>query len=181
MADLCRRKEVHLYFRSPEKSITRVGIAPLLQKRDAQHLFDEMPITAPGCSLVEVGGVLHEFSVGDDSHPESREIYMMLDEIMKRLKLRGFVGNTSEVLLELDEEGKELALSFHSEKLALAFCFLKTSPGSPIRIVKNLRICRDCHDAMKMIFKEFDREIVIRDCSRFHHFRQGLCSCKDYW
>ncbi|VVA39456.1 PREDICTED: pentatricopeptide, partial [Prunus dulcis] len=110
-----------------------------------------MPITAPGCSLVEVGGVLHEFSVGDDSHPESREIYMMLDEIMKRLKLRGFVGNTSE-----------------------------TSPGSPIRIVKNLRICRDCHDAMKMISKEFDREIVIRDCNRFHHFRQGLCSCKDY-
>ncbi|VVA16678.1 PREDICTED: pentatricopeptide [Prunus dulcis] len=104
----------------------------------------------------------------------------MLDEIMKRLKLRGFVGNTSEVLLELDEEGKELALSFHSEKLALAFYFLKTSPGSPIRIVKNLRICRDCHDAMKMISKEFDREIVIRDCNRFHHFRQGLCSCKDY-
>ncbi|CAL2281268.1 unnamed protein product [Prunus armeniaca] len=147
-----------------------------------RDLMEEREIKkVPGCSLVEVGGVLHEFFVGDDSHPESREIYMMLDEIMKRLKLRGFVGNTSEVLLELDEEGKELALSFHSEKLALAFCFLKTSPGTPIRIVKNLRICRDCHDAMKMISKEFDREIVIRDCNRFHHFRQGLCSCKDYW
>ncbi|KAK9945688.1 hypothetical protein M0R45_011187 [Rubus argutus] len=150
--------------------------------RRVRDLMEERGIKkVPGCSLVEVGGVLHEFFVGDDSHPETREIYMMLDEIMKRLKMKGFVGNTSEALLQLDEEGKELALSFHSEKLALAFCFLKTSPGTPIRIVKNLRICCDCHDAMKMISKEFDREIVVRDCNRFHHFREGLCSCKDYW
>lgn len=135
----------------------------------------------PGCSLVEMGGVLHEFFVGDDSLPESREIYMMLDEIMKRLKLEGYVGNTKEVLLDLDEEGKELALSLHSEKIAIAFCFLKTSPGTPIRIIKNLRICLDCHVAIKMISKVFAREIVIRDCNRFHHFREGACSCKDYW
>ncbi|KAM1207683.1 hypothetical protein COP2_008494 [Malus domestica] len=126
----------------------------------------------PGCSLVEVGGVLHEFFACDDSHPETREIYMMLDEIMNRLRMKGFVGNTSEALLELDEEGKELALAYHSEKLAIAFCFLKTSPGTPIRIVKNLRICRDCHDAMKMISEEFGREIVIRDCNRGEESRE---------
>ena len=45
----------------------------------------------PGCSLVEMGGILHEFFVGDDSHPESREIYIMLDEIIKRLKMEGYV------------------------------------------------------------------------------------------
>lgn len=135
----------------------------------------------PGCSLVELGGVVHEFFVGDNSHPETREIFMMLDEIMKRLKMKGYVGNTREVLLDLDEEGKELALSLHSEKLAIAFCFLKTSPGTPIRIIKNLRICGDCHDSIKMISSEFDREIVVRDCNRFHHFRQGFCSCRDYW
>lgn len=135
----------------------------------------------PGCSLVEVGGVLHEFFVGDDSHPDTKDIYKMLDEIMNRLKMEGYVGNTKEVLLDLDEEGKELALSLHSEKLAVAFCFLKTSPGTPIRIVKNLRICIDCHDAIKMISRVFSREIVVRDCSRFHHFRNGVCSCNDYW
>ncbi|KAL5561450.1 hypothetical protein UlMin_031197 [Ulmus minor] len=135
----------------------------------------------PGCSLVELGGVLHEFFAGDDSHPETREIYMMLDEIMRRLKMQGFVGNTKEVLLDLDEEGKELALTLHSEKLAIAFCFLKTSPGTPIRVIKNLRICGDCHEALKMISKEFEREIVVRDCSRFHRFRNGICSCRDYW
>ncbi|KAK7851978.1 pentatricopeptide repeat-containing protein At3g62890-like [Quercus suber] len=152
---------------------------------DVRHVRDLMEARGikkvPGCSLVEVGGVLHEFFVGDDSHPETKEIYKMLDEIMKRLKMEGYVGNTNEVLLDLDEEGRELALSLHSEKLAIAFCFLKTSPGTPIRIVKNLRICSDCHVAIKTISRVFDREIVVRDCNRFHHFKGGLCSCKEYW
>lgn len=152
---------------------------------DVRHVRDLMEARGikkvPGCSLVEVGGVLHEFFVGDDSHPETKEIYKMLDEIMKRLKMEGYVGNTNEVLLDLDEEGRELALSLHSEKLAIAFCFLKTSPGTPIRIVKNLRICSDCHVAIKVMSRVFDREIVVRDCNRFHHFKGGLCSCKEYW
>lgn len=37
------------------------------------------------------------------------------------------------------------------------------------------------YNAMKMISKEFGREILIKDCNMFHHFRQGLCSCGDYW
>lgn len=135
----------------------------------------------PGCSLVEVEGVLHEFFVGDESHPESRDIYLMLGEIMRRLKMEGYVENTGEVLLDLDEEGKKLALSLHSEKLAIAFSFIKTRPGTPIHIVKNLRICIDCHVAIKMISRVFDREIVVRDCNRFHRFSKGACSCKDYW
>lgn len=105
----------------------------------------------------------------------------MLEEIMGKLKLVGYMGNTKEVLLDLDEEGKEWALSLHSERLAIAFCFIKTSPGTPIRIVKNLRICLDCHVAIKMISKVFHREITVRDCNRFHHFKNGVCSCKDYW
>ncbi|XP_043711060.1 pentatricopeptide repeat-containing protein At3g62890-like [Telopea speciosissima] len=152
---------------------------------DVRYVRDQMEAKGikklPGCSLVEVGGILHEFLVGDESHPEAREIYLMLEEMMKRLKMEGYVGKTGEVLLDLDEEGRELALSFHSEKLAVAFAFLKTSPGTPIRIVKNLRICSDCHDFIKMVSRIFDREVIIRDCNRFHYFTHGLCSCKDYW
>lgn len=135
----------------------------------------------PGCSLVEVDGVIREFFAGDNSHPELLNLYVMLDEIMKRLEKHGYERNTGEVLLDLDEEGKEFALSLHSEKLAIAYCFLRTSPGTTIRIVKNLRICSDCHVAIKIISKEFNREIIVRDCNRFHHFKNGLCSCKDYW
>ncbi|XP_019427763.1 PREDICTED: pentatricopeptide repeat-containing protein At3g62890 [Lupinus angustifolius] len=159
--------------------------AKLGRWREVRQLRDLMESRGvkkvPGCSLVEIDGVLHEFFVGDDSHPENKDIYRMLDEIMKRLKRNGYVGDTSEVLLDLDEEGKEFALSLHSEKLAVAYCFLKTSPGTTIQIVKNLRICRDCHVAIKMISQEFNREIIVRDCNRFHHFKNGVCSCKDYW
>ncbi|KAK9116628.1 hypothetical protein Sjap_015575 [Stephania japonica] len=150
--------------------------------RHVRNLMEAKRIKkVPGCSTVEVGGTLHEFMVGDESHPETRQIYLMLEEIMKRLKKEGYVGDTKEVLLDLDEEGKELALAFHSEKLAIAFSFIKTKPGTTIHIVKNLRICSDCHVVIKMISKIFNREIVVRDCNRFHHFRDGSCSCKEYW
>ncbi|XP_027363392.1 pentatricopeptide repeat-containing protein At3g62890 [Abrus precatorius] len=152
---------------------------------EVRHLRDLMEVRGikkvPGCSLVEIDGVIREFFVGDNSHPETQDIYRMLDEIMKRLEKHGYTRNTGEVLLDLDEEGKEFALSLHSEKLAIAYCFLRTSPGTTIRIVKNLRICSDCHAAIKMISREFNREIVVRDCNRFHHFENGFCSCKDYW
>ncbi|RDX90694.1 Pentatricopeptide repeat-containing protein, partial [Mucuna pruriens] len=159
--------------------------AKLGRWREVRHLRDAMEVRGikkvPGCSLVEIDGVIREFFVGDNSHPETQDIYRMLDEIMKRLEKHGYARNTGEVLLDLDEEGKEFALSLHSEKLAIAYCFLRTSPGTTIRIVKNLRICGDCHVAIKMISKEFNREIIVRDCNRFHHFKNGLCSCKDYW
>lgn len=106
---------------------------------------------------------------------------MMLEEIMSRLKLEGYVSNTGEVLLDLEEEAKEKALWLHSEKLGVAFAILRTSAGTPIGIVKNLRICRDCHVAVKMISDIYVREIVVRDCNRFHHFAKGICSCGDYW
>ncbi|KAE7995600.1 hypothetical protein FH972_000380 [Carpinus fangiana] len=121
----------------PTNSGAHVLLSNVYAKRgrwaDVRHVRDLMEARGikkvPGCSLVELGGALHEFLVGDDSHPDTREIYKMLDEIMKKLKMEGYVGNTNEVLLDLDEEGRELAISYHSEKLAIAFCFLKTSPG----------------------------------------------------
>ncbi|KAM1468138.1 hypothetical protein ACFX13_034003 [Malus domestica] len=105
----------------------------------------------------------------------------MLDEIAKRLKKEGYAPDTNEVSFDIDEEEKETALSRHSEKLAIAFGLIAISPPSPIRIMKNLRICNDCHMAAKLISKAFDRDIVVRDRHLFHHFKQGSCSCNDFW
>ncbi|MQL71462.1 hypothetical protein Taro_003812 [Colocasia esculenta] len=134
----------------------------------------------PGCAMVEIGGDLYEFLVGDRTHPETRDTYLMLEEIMRRLKAAGYVANTGEVLLDLDKEPKEAALAVHSEKLAIVFCFIRTAPGTALRVVKNLRVCVDCHTAIKLISEIYEREIVVRDCSRFHHFRHGSCSCADF-
>ncbi|KAJ9163133.1 hypothetical protein P3X46_022835 [Hevea brasiliensis] len=135
----------------------------------------------PGCTSIEVDNIFHEFLVGDKIHPQSKEIYKMLDEIDILLKKAGFVPDTSEVLYDMDEEWKEGALSHHSEKLAIAFGLINTKPGTTIRIIKNLRICGNCHSATKLISKIFNREIIARDRNRFHHFKDGSCSCKDYW
>ncbi|XP_011622603.1 pentatricopeptide repeat-containing protein At3g62890-like [Amborella trichopoda] len=135
----------------------------------------------PGCSFIDVGGKVHEFVAGDNSHPQSKRIYLMLGEMGERLRLAGYEPNKGQVLLDMDEEEKEIALGHHSEKLAIAFGFINSEPGTPIRITKNLRVCEDCHFATKLLSKTYGREIIVRDRSRFHHFKDGSCSCKDFW
>lgn len=81
----------------------------------------------------------------------------------------------------MESDQKEYALSTHSEKLAVAYGLMKLPRGATIRIFKNLRICGDCHSAFKFISKVAAREIVVRDGKRFNHFRDGECSCGDYW
>jgi pentatricopeptide repeat protein len=135
----------------------------------------------PGCSLVELDGEVHEFIAGDESHPQYKEIYRMVEEMARELRRIGHISATSEVLLDLDEEDKEGALQWHSEKLAIAFVLLRTPPGTQVRVVKNLRVCADCHAAIKCISQVYSREIVVRDRSRFHRFKDGSCSCNDFW
>ncbi|XAR60603.1 hypothetical protein NMG60_11034042 [Bertholletia excelsa] len=134
-----------------------------------------------GCSSIEVNGEIHEFGVEDKIHPRAEEIYNMIYEISKRLRIAGHVSSTGEVFFDVEEEEKEKALYFHSEKMAVAFGLLATDEGAVIRVVKNLRCCSDCHAAIKLISKIFEREIVVRDRNRFHHFKEGSCSCGDYW
>lgn len=85
------------------------------------------------------------------------------------------------VLFDVDEEQKEKILLNHSEKLALAFGLIATSEGSPIRVIKNLRICVDCHNFAKIFSKIYGREVSLRDKTRFHRIVGGICSCGDYW
>ncbi|KAL5772435.1 hypothetical protein ACOSQ2_012359 [Xanthoceras sorbifolium] len=119
--------------------------------------------------------------MGDKSNPETNEIYQYLDELMSRCREAGYVPESESVMHELEEEEREHALRYHSEKLAIAFGLLKTSDAVVIRIVKNLRMCEDCHSAIKFISIVANREIIVRDRLRFHDFKDGSCSCLDYW
>ncbi|KAM1018685.1 hypothetical protein FF1_040148 [Malus domestica] len=40
----------------------------------------------PGCSSIELDGIVHEFRKGDKSHKRSKEIYKLLEEIMSHIK-----------------------------------------------------------------------------------------------
>jgi len=85
------------------------------------------------------------------------------------------------VLHELEEEEKIMILRNHSEKLAISFGLLNTTKGTTLRVCKNLRICVDYHNAIKLVSKIDKREIIVRDNKRFRHFKNGFCSCGDYW
>eukprot|EP01018_Ginkgo_biloba_P017192 Gb_07106 [translate_table: standard] len=135
----------------------------------------------PGCSWIEVNNKVYTFLVGDRSHPEVEEIYAELERLSGQMREAGYVPNTRFVLQDVEEEQKEHILCHHSEKLAIVFGLINTPPGTPVRIVKNLRVCGDCHSATKFMSKIVEREIVVRDANRFHHFKDGKCSCGDYW
>eukprot|EP01018_Ginkgo_biloba_P000474 Gb_25130 [translate_table: standard] len=134
-----------------------------------------------GCSWIEIKNRVHTFFVRDRSHPLTEEIYAKLDDLTMQMKDTGYVPDTNFVLRDVEEEQKEQFLCHHSERLAIAFGLIITPPGTLIRIFKNLRVCGDCHTATKCMSKIVGREIVVRDANRFHHFKDGLCSCGDYW
>ncbi|BFG26206.1 hypothetical protein CerSpe_124800 [Prunus speciosa] len=134
-----------------------------------------------GHSLIEINGKLQAFHVGDKSHPRSKEIYEELESLERRLKEAGFIPHTESVLHDLNQEETEETLCNHSERLAIAYGLISSAPGTTLRITKNLRACVNCHSATKLISKLVNREIVVRDAKRFHHFKDGRCSCGDYW
>ncbi|KAK7280118.1 hypothetical protein RJT34_25180 [Clitoria ternatea] len=134
-----------------------------------------------GYSWVAVKNRVHVFQAKDGSHEKSLEIQAMLAKLRGEMKKAGYVPDSNLSLFDLEEEEKASEVWYHSEKIALAFGLIALPHGVPIRITKNLRICGDCHSAIKFISRIVGREIIVRDNNRFHRFKDGFCSCKDYW
>jgi len=93
----------------------------------------------------------------------------------------GFRGYIEHDLHDVEDEYKRELLKHHSEKLAFTFGLMCLPCNAPIRIMKNLRICGDCHEFMKVASTVTRREIIVRDNNRFHHFKEGCCSCREFW
>ncbi|KAG0499830.1 hypothetical protein HPP92_004521 [Vanilla planifolia] len=147
-----------------------------------RHLMRKSGINKrPGCSWIQGKRGTTTFFVGDRSHPESKQIYALLKNLIERIKAIGYIPETRFALHDVDDEEKDFLLLEHSEKLALAYGILSSSSGTLIRITKNLRVCGDCHTAIEFISMIVDHEIILRDSSRFHHFKKGSCSCRGFW
>ncbi|KAM7462780.1 hypothetical protein LguiA_030901 [Lonicera macranthoides] len=135
----------------------------------------------PGCSWIKYKSRVHIFSADDRSSPYSDQIYAELEKLNFKMIEEGYVPDMSYILHDVEELEKVKMLNHHSEKLAIAFGLLFIPPDLPIRVVKNLRVCGDCHNATKFISKITRREILVRDSVRFHLFKDGTCSCGDFW
>ncbi|GAB2266963.1 Putative pentatricopeptide repeat-containing protein At3g13770, mitochondrial, partial [Dionaea muscipula] len=135
----------------------------------------------PGRSWMELDQTLHTFHASDHTHPKKEEVHAKVKEMVVKFREEaGYEPDLSCVLHDVDNEQKEKILLGHSEKLAIAFGLISTRPGIPLRVIKNLRICVDCHNFAKFVSKLYTREVTIRDKNRFHHIVGGICSCGDY-
>ncbi|KAL0911198.1 hypothetical protein M5K25_019320 [Dendrobium thyrsiflorum] len=146
---------------------------------NSNKLKESHQILAQICKL---GGTVHARQLLDEMPkqkinlpPKKREAYEKVRELHTAIREAGYVPDTRFVLHDIDEEAKEKSLMYHSERLAIAYGLIGTPPGTTLRIMKNLRICGDCHNAVKIMSKVVEREIIVRDNKRFHHFRDGLC------
>ncbi|XP_063947122.1 putative pentatricopeptide repeat-containing protein At3g13770, mitochondrial isoform X2 [Daucus carota subsp. sativus] len=150
--------------------------------RVVRDMMMEKAITKePGKSWIELDKTIHTFHADDRSHPQKEEVAEKVREMSVKVREAGYVPNLSCVLYDVDEEQKGKMLLGHSEKLALAFALMCTPQKRPIRVMKNLRICVDCHNFAKFVSKIYEREIYLRDKSRYHHIVDGVCSCGNYW
>ncbi|KAJ8755910.1 hypothetical protein K2173_024455 [Erythroxylum novogranatense] len=133
------------------------------------------------CSWIDVKNKVHVFLSGDTSHPDSEKIYSELRRLEERIKAAGYITTTGSVFHDVEDDDKITMVFSHSERLAIAFGLINTPPRTRLMITKNLNICEDCHDAIKFISKITEREIMIRDVNFYHKFKDGFCSCGDYW
>ncbi|KAL5710920.1 hypothetical protein ACHQM5_021428 [Ranunculus cassubicifolius] len=154
------------------------GIAKVRVMMRARNLRKD-----PGCSYVEHKGKVHLFIVGDRFHPQANELYRMLDRLDDMVGIGSSKNEDTGPSIKKfdDKETITGTTGVHSEKLAIAFGLLNTEVTKEIVVMKNLRICGDCHLFAKLVSKFVNREFIIRDPSRFHHFKNGSCSCNDYW
>lgn len=135
----------------------------------------------PSCSWIEVKRKIYSLVSIEEYNPLIEELCAFLITLLTEIKNQGYVPQTNVVTYDLDEEEKERIVLGHSGKLAVAFGLINTSKGEIIRISNNLRLCEDCHAFMKFVSKFTNREILLRDVNRFHCFKDGVCSCGDYW
>lgn len=150
-------------------------------KNIRELMKEKAVIKEPGRSWIEIEQTLHTFHASDRSHPRKVEVFAKVKDLSVKFKEFGYVPNLGCVLYDVDEEQKERILLGHSEKLAMAFGLMHTSKGMSIRIMKNLRICVDCHNFAKFVSKIYERKVSLRDKNRFHDIVEGVCSCGDYW
>lgn len=151
----------------------KFGEAPRMTKLEEVKAVNK----AIGQCWIERKNKVHTFVVGDQSKPYLDKLHSWLKRVAANVK-----AHISDNGLCIEEEEKENSCIVHSEKLAFAFALIDSHDTPQIlRIVKDLRMCRDCHDTAKYLSLAYGCEIYLSDPKCLHHFKGGHCSCRDYW
>eukprot|EP01018_Ginkgo_biloba_P036695 Gb_15537 [translate_table: standard] len=109
--ELGQRVAEHLFHLEPEKAGSYVLLSNIYAAAGRWDdvakvravMKDKGVKKAPGCSLIEINNKVHTFLVRDRSHPQSEEIYALLETLAGQMKEAGYVPNTNCVLHDVDE------------------------------------------------------------------------------
>lgn len=145
----------------------------LMRKAGVRH--------SPVWSWTQIDQKIHMFFAEGKPHPDLGEIYFELYHLVSKMKKLGYEPDISCVHQNIDAVEKKKMLLSHTEKLAITYGLMKMKNGEPIRVVNNTRVCSDCHTAAKYMSLVQKCEIFLKDGTRFHHFREGKCTCNDCW
>ncbi|KAK0580431.1 hypothetical protein LWI29_001939 [Acer saccharum] len=133
------------------------------------------------CSVVENNGKAHRFINQDSSHNKLHMIYNVLDILLRKIGEDVYVHTVTKFRPPNLLRKRAKSPANHSVRLAISFGLISTTVGNPVLVRNNTRICEDCHNAAKKISEITKRELIVGDPKVFHHFRDGYCSCGDYW
>ncbi|KAH9568686.1 hypothetical protein CY35_03G089500 [Sphagnum magellanicum] len=104
----------------------------------------------PGCTLIELKNEVQRFVVDDQDHPQMIEIFAERQRLSGLMHDDGHMPCTKfvqdDVEEEEDKEEKVFHFHHHSKKLAIALGLINTAPSTPLQIIKNMRVCEDCHN-----------------------------------
>ncbi|OMO70160.1 hypothetical protein CCACVL1_19079 [Corchorus capsularis] len=129
-------------------------------------------------SWIEVQNRIHEFI--SDQNP-SEEVSYKISELQREMEDLGYVADRNHLLHDAEEEEYDGVSLGHTEMEAIAFGLISLPHRMPVRVIKSVRMCGNCHSACKFMSTFVDRELVVKDTCTFHHFRDGGCSCQDSW
>jgi pentatricopeptide repeat protein len=182
-----RRAMKHLLALEPQDPCTYVLTSNLFSESARWHSSENTRLEMhekgmrkiPARSWTFHDNTIHSFFARDRSHPQSKDIYAGLDVLILDCMKAGYEPDTTFVLHDVEEYQKRHFLMYHSAKLATMYGLLMAGPGQTIRVMKNIRMCGDCHSFLEHASSATGKEISVRDPSGFHIFRGGKCSCRE--
>lgn len=186
LAEIAAKKLFKLEPYNPANYVLLTNVYEIAGRFEAaQHvrdLMDAAGVKVGGMwSWIEINQKIHAFYSTGRPHPDEGQIYFELYKLVTEMKKSGYVPDTKCVYKNIDKVEKEKMLLAHTEKLAITYGLMKMKSNLPIRVIKNTRMCSDCHTAAKYISQLRKCEIFVKDGIRFHHFSCGKCSCNDFW